>query len=133
LNAFAVPRQQLGIAQDDAPGFARLNRKDLGPNESVARKREQGGVALFPDYLFVNPPRLLGVHHLAAQLLIALEQGEITERCVGGHGIEVGAFLETAPVVAESLLDFKAGDAAVELDADRRADSCPPATAAEPR
>src|SRR5207245_4422004 len=58
----ADPIEHLRVAQRDLTRLARGDGKDAGPQQAVACQLDQGRVALAPDDLLVDRPRLRGVH-----------------------------------------------------------------------
>src|SRR2546427_3315320 len=64
--AYAV--EQLRVAQRDLAGLAWSDRKHARAEEPVAGELDQCRVALAADDVFVDRPRLRGIHGLAFQL-----------------------------------------------------------------
>src|SRR5687767_9686019 len=117
-----IPSHQLGEPEDDGAGLPGLDRKNLGPDESVPHQRDERGILPLPDDRLVDGPRLLARHHLALELLLPLEEGEGAERGFAGQGIVIHALGHHAAVVAEALVDLEAGDPSFHPRAHRRAD-----------
>ena len=105
----AGPLQELGVAERDAPGLAGLEGEDPGLDEPLPHELDEGGIQPAPDDLLVDGPGLVGVHHLAAELRIPLEEGIALEHRLARERIEVDPLGEPTAGVPKPLLHLHVG------------------------
>src|SRR5690606_39214921 len=113
--------EDLRVAERDLAPLAGREGEDAGAEEAMPRQLDEGGVPLAANDLFIDLPGALGIHGLAAQLLIPLEEREVGEHGLARERVEVIRLVEGASAVLEPLLDLDAGDAVRDLDRDRGA------------
>ena len=121
VDSIARARQQLSVAKFYLPLLPRIDREDPCPQEPVARQFDERRIGSPTHDLLVYCPRAVPIHHLAAELLLALPDGKPRKRGLAGEWVQVFSLRDSVSVIPEPLRQHDAGYAS----RDRHSDPAP--------
>ncbi len=120
LQRASGPLEDLSVPQRHLAGLTGLEGEDARPQQPLPRQLDQRRIRSAPHDLLVDRPGPLGVHDLATQLRVPLEEGEAPEDGLARQRMEVVPLRHPRPAVHEPLGDLDLRDPPLDVDEDLR-------------